>query len=159
MAKDEKKSFEEKDRYRRLKAAGICTACGKAKATEGHTLCEGCKERKRINSKRWREKNPRKKKSSGQGAWKSAWKETIRAEKFVPKEAPESENVKQWLVSDKTCAGCKYYGWLGSMSKRGVRMCEYTWLTGRMKEEPCATCDVKVIGKRRTAMDAARGIK
>lgn len=43
-------------RYRRLKAAGICVACGRNPASDGYVRCKECRERyehKRLNQSRW----------------------------------------------------------------------------------------------------------
>lgn len=46
-----------KARYYRLKAAGICTMCGKVPAVEGKAHCPRCRELNRLNGKKWRDEN------------------------------------------------------------------------------------------------------
>lgn len=50
---------------------------------------------------------------------------------------------KEWLVSDKACKGCKYYGFLGA-----ARWCMYTYDTGRIRQNPPGKCEVKSCGRR-----------
>ena len=40
-----------RERRARLKAAGMCTYCGKKKAVEGHVLCEACKRKNSESQK------------------------------------------------------------------------------------------------------------
>lgn len=53
---------------------------------------------------------------------------------------------EDWLVSDKYCKGCKYYGTLAKSG--GIRCCDYTYYTGSIRQNPPKTCEVKVNGKR-----------
>ena len=52
---------------------------------------------------------------------------------------------KDWLVSDKTCKGCKYYRWLSSHS--GSKCCDYTYITGQIRTEKPKDCTVKKKGR------------
>ena len=60
--------------------------------------------------------------------------------------AEADKEKKKWLVSDKHCKGCMYYSRLGYQS--GAKCCDYTYLTGRFRENPPASCEVKKRGKR-----------
>lgn len=60
--------------------------------------------------------------------------------------AEADKEMEKWLVSDKTCKGCMYYGRIGGHS--GKRCCDYTYLTGRFRKNPPATCEVKKKGIR-----------
>ena len=42
-----------RERRARLKAAGICTDCGKARAVEGRIRCQRCEERMKESRKKW----------------------------------------------------------------------------------------------------------
>lgn len=42
-----------RERRARLKAAGLCVDCGKAKAEEGRTRCQRCEERMKESRKKW----------------------------------------------------------------------------------------------------------
>lgn len=55
-------------------------------------------------------------------------------------------NEEDWLVSDKTCKGCMYYGYL-SRSGRGNRCCDYTYITGRIRKDRPKDCTVKKKGR------------
>lgn len=55
---------------------------------------------------------------------------------------------EDWLVKDQYCKGCKWYGFLSSSNSAGVRCCDYTYLTGRIRHNPPKTCEVKERGKR-----------
>lgn len=55
---------------------------------------------------------------------------------------------EDWLVKDKYCKGCKYYGYLSHSGKSGIRCCDYTYYTGRIRENLPKHCEVKVKGKR-----------
>lgn len=59
-------------------------------------------------------------------------------------------NEEDWLVSNKTCKGCMYYGYL-SRSGRGIRCCDYTNVTGRIRQEMPKDCKVKKIGELDTS--------
>ena len=52
---------------------------------------------------------------------------------------------EDWLVSNKTCKGCMYYGYLATYCDR---CCDYTYLTGKVRHNPPSSCEVKEIGKR-----------
>ena len=58
------------------------------------------------------------------------------------------KNEKEWLVSDKTCKGCMYYSRLAAAGKDSPRCCDYTYLTGKVRQNPPRTCEVKQKGKR-----------
>lgn len=60
--------------------------------------------------------------------------------------------MKEWLVSDKTCKGCKYYGFM-TPGNRGVRCCDYTFITGRIRRNKPAACEVKVLRKGLKTME------
>lgn len=55
-----------------------------------------------------------------------------------------------YVVSDRTCAGCIYYGPLHTGVPKSIRCCNYTWHTGLVRpiDETCADCSVKQIGER-----------
>lgn len=53
---------------------------------------------------------------------------------------------EDWLVSDKYCAGCMWYGRLSS-GTTAARCCDYTFYTGRIRENPPKTCEVKETGE------------
>lgn len=55
------------------------------------------------------------------------------------------KNEKEWLVSDKTCKGCMYYGWFDWSSK--TRYCMYTSITNKIRTDKPKDCTVKQIGK------------
>lgn len=55
--------------------------------------------------------------------------------------------MEDWLVSDKTCKGCKYYGSLGWNHTN--RCCDYTYITGRFRENKPAECEVKTMKQKR----------
>lgn len=57
-------------------------------------------------------------------------------------------NAEEWLVSDKYCKGCKYYGYLSNGGHVGVRCCDYTYYTNKIRHNPPKTCEVKQKGKR-----------
>lgn len=63
--------------------------------------------------------------------------------------AEAEKDMKKWLVKDKYCKGCKYYGHL--TPGNSGRCCDYTYLTGRFRENPPATCEVRETGKRPSA--------
>ena len=50
MTYDERLQYE-KDRLERLKAAGICTHCGKRPVNNNHTICDECRENNRRREK------------------------------------------------------------------------------------------------------------
>ena len=56
------------------------------------------------------------------------------------------QDDNEWIVSDKYCKGCKWYGSLCSGSS-GIPCCDYTFYTGRIRENPPKTCEVKEAGK------------
>lgn len=56
---------------------------------------------------------------------------------------------EDWLVSPAYCSGCKYYATLSRSNKDGIKCCDYTCETGRLRHNPPKTCDVKEIGKRK----------
>lgn len=54
---------------------------------------------------------------------------------------------KDWLVSDKTCKGCKYYGYLSPHQHSGMRCCNYTYYTGKVRTDMPKACTVKTKGR------------
>ena len=52
---------------------------------------------------------------------------------------------KDWLVSDKTCKGCKYYRYLSS--SYSLKCCDYTYVTGQIRTEKPKDCTVKKKGR------------
>lgn len=58
------------------------------------------------------------------------------------------------LARDETCQGCRYYGYLDGYA--GGRCCDYTFMTGRVKRNPPATCEAKEIGPRAIRRDMFR---
>lgn len=55
------------------------------------------------------------------------------------------KDEKEWLVSDKTCKGCRYYGWLSESSK--TRACLLTCYTGEIRKEKPKDCKHKKLGR------------
>ena len=55
---------------------------------------------------------------------------------------------EKWLVSDKYCKGCKYYGRISASSTKSCLCCDYTYITGKIRENPPESCEVKEKGKR-----------
>mgnify|MGYP003294783012 CR=1 FL=1 len=53
---------------------------------------------------------------------------------------------EKWLVNDKYCKGCKYYGTLSFSTK--TRCCDYTYYTGRIRENMPKHCEVKEKGRK-----------
>lgn len=49
------------------------------------------------------------------------------------------DTEKDWLVSDDTCLGCVYYGWIYTGSV--IRCCDYTYYTGVVKQCKPFSCD------------------
>ncbi len=105
---------------RRWSEAGLCITCGKNAPEIGFKVCTECltKQSKQARARR-------------------------RARQNASKPVPED---KAWIVSDKTCRGCQYFGYLSGTG--GTKACNYTLLTGRVRHEPCATCEVKTTGRR-----------
>lgn len=60
----------------------------------------------------------------------------------------QTNNEADWLVNDKYCKGCKWYGYLSFSGIHGTRCCDYTYLTGLIRHNPPKKCEVKQIGKR-----------
>lgn len=54
------------------------------------------------------------------------------------------------MVSPKTCSGCIYYGPIALSNHKSLRCCNYFYLTGQLRprDETCADCSVKTLGKR-----------
>lgn len=84
--------------------------------------------------------------------------------RHVPGRKPVSEMVQrmkdaesEYLARDETCKGCRYYGRLESGN--GVRCCDYTFITGLIKHNPPASCEVKEIGPRLIRPDMYRAHK
>ena len=63
---------------------------------------------------------------------------------------------EEWLVSDKYCKGCKYYGWLSPSGYR-TRCCDYTYYTGEIRQNPPKTCEVKAKGRRPRGFQSTTG--
>lgn len=55
------------------------------------------------------------------------------------------KDEKEWLVSDATCKGCQYYGWLSASAQ--IRACMYTCYTGKIRTDKPKDCTVKRRGK------------
>lgn len=51
MAPDERNKITSKQRYERLKAAGLCVVCGKDKAAGGTVRCETCRSKMKVYQK------------------------------------------------------------------------------------------------------------
>jgi hypothetical protein len=64
---------------------------------------------------------------------------------------------KEWLVADKYCKGCKYYGKLSSSGIHGYRCCDYTYYTGKIRQNPPKTCEVMVKGPRPRGFQSTDG--
>lgn len=64
--------------------------------------------------------------------------------------------MKEWLVSDKTCKGCKYYGNLTPGNRHGGRCCDYTFITGKLRKNKPAECEVKVLSEKRATANMHR---
>lgn len=58
-----------------------------------------------------------------------------------------TEEKDDWIVNEKYCEGCKYYGYL-SNKKTGGRCCDYTYRTGKARQNPPKSCEAKEIGPR-----------
>lgn len=52
-----------------------------------------------------------------------------------------------FIVSDQTCKGCYYYGYLSGVA---CKDCEYTCITGKLRPagETPANCSVKLVRRR-----------
>lgn len=61
-----------------------------------------------------------------------------------------SDSMEEWLVSDKTCKGCIFYGVLAPGYNSG-RCCDYTFITNKVRHNKPAECEVKVEGLERSA--------
>jgi hypothetical protein len=48
-----KRKAYSRERRERLKAAGLCVDCGKARAVEGRIRCQRCEERMKESRKKW----------------------------------------------------------------------------------------------------------
>lgn len=55
---------------------------------------------------------------------------------------------EKWLVNDKYCKGCKYYGRISASHTKACPCCDYTYITGRIRQNPPESCEVKQKGKR-----------
>ena len=66
-----------------------------------------------------------------------------------------SDRMKEWLVSDKTCKGCKYYGCLAPGHKT-QRCCDYTFTTGKIRQNKPAECEVKVLADVKASVELYR---
>lgn len=64
------------------------------------------------------------------------------------------KDEKEWLVSDKTCKGCMYYGWFNASSK--TRACLITCYTGIIRKEKPKDCKHKKYGKPPEYVDELR---
>lgn len=64
---------------------------------------------------------------------------------------------KEWLVSNKTCKGCKYYGTL-SWSDH-TKWCMYTCHTGKVRTDKPKDCTVKEKGKTIEYVDELRKLR
>lgn len=49
----------------------------------------------------------------------------------------------EWLVSDRHCAGCIYYGYLAASAHQFGRCCDYTLKTGHLRQGVTAECRVR----------------
>lgn len=58
----------------------------------------------------------------------------------------------EWLVSNATCKGCKYYGTIGGGYGR---CCNYTLQTGNVRKNPPAQCEVKETKNKRSKRSKA----
>jgi hypothetical protein len=67
----------------------------------------------------------------------------------------ELTKEEDWLVSDKACKGCKYYGTLSHSG--GIRCCDYTYFTGRIRKNPPKSCEVKKKGPRPRGFQSTDG--
>ena len=65
-------------------------------------------------------------------------------------------NEEDWLVSSKYCNGCKYFGWLSHSGS--TRCCDYTYYTGRIREDMPKECTVKRYGKSPALYPGTSGI-
>ncbi len=66
--------------------------------------------------------------------------------------------MEEWLVSDQTCKGCKYYGYISPGHKAAGRCCDYNYITGRFRENKPSECEVKVLGRRPSMSRNTTGI-
>ena len=64
---------------------------------------------------------------------------------------PQAEKPEKWTVSVRTCRGCIYYG---TFSGGNLHYCDYTYRTGKIRNNPPARCEVKQTGTRRSGFRA-----
>lgn len=55
------------------------------------------------------------------------------------------DSAKDYLVSDRYCTGCIYYGYLSPSARMGGRCCDYTYCTGRIRQGTTRNCHVKTL--------------
>ena len=63
----------------------------------------------------------------------------------------------EWLVSDASCKGCQYYGYLNQYRTKENHCCLYTYFTGKARKNPPGRCEVKVLGKRLRGKNSTTG--
>lgn len=79
------------------------------------------------------------------GAWRRGQKKQTPT---APKPQSLTEAEREWLVQDRFCRGCKYYGHLTRSDAPGMRCCDYTYATGHIRQTPPRECDKKEAGRR-----------
>ena len=62
---------------------------------------------------------------------------------------------EDWLVSDKYCKGCKFYGYLSHSGS--TRCCDYTFLTDKIRKNIPKKCEVKEKGPRPKELQSTTG--
>ena len=56
---------------------------------------------------------------------------------------PENPEVLAYMADPKYCSGCRYYGRGYNSGKNSLRVCDYTYSTGRLREGDTAHCMVR----------------
>ena len=67
-----------------------------------------------------------------------------------------SDSMEDWLVSKKTCKGCKYFGHISPGYKSSTRCCDYTFATGKIRQNKPAECEVKVLSEKKAGAEVYR---
>lgn len=64
-----------------------------------------------------------------------------------------SVSMDEWLVSKKTCQGCKYFGHISPGYKSSNWCCDYTFATGKIRQNKPAECEVKVLSEKKAGAE------
>lgn len=81
------------------------------------------------------------------GAWRRRQKGESQKAKKPQKQDKAKPEDDEWLVKDQYCKGCKYYKHLARSGAPGMRCCDYTYATGRIRRTPPRECNVKEAGR------------